>query len=229
MNLADLLPAPGPCRVVATLLLALGLMLGARHVVAQETFVLQRPSCYPIYNALNRTVIDYRVDMRAELDVLVWYCDTPEGMEENYRVGSFGNPCEQCFREDITSVDQLYVLDKGAFRRPLKEAETTKLAAVESRYEPRCTVFSDAKTTGVRGVDSARKITAAKLDEAGKKVSIDVATAKASCWSWVRARAGYAERYCSVRGQTDTAGRVLGADSYVPCRMAKAPAAGWPQ
>jgi hypothetical protein len=202
-----------------------------RVAISEEPFVLHKPNCYPIISSAFRSVIDVRLDMGGELDALIWYCDADTGLEENYRVGSYGSPCDECFKQDVKSltVDKLYELDRAAFSRPLKEAEQDKVEMLEKLYEPRCLMSATSVTTGVRMRNLDGTLGAVRVDDVGAKVSITVATAKPSCWQWIRAKAGDAVRYCSVTGQKDTLGREIGLDSYVQCKIAKAPAAGWPQ
>jgi hypothetical protein len=212
-----------PYLFVACCLIAIGLLMFARHSAAAEPFALPKPSCYPI-PLVSAGLIDARLQMRAEADVGIWWCETPTGMEEHYRAGNFGRPCEECFRVDIT-VSQLWDMDRAAFRRAITAAESEQLALAESLYEPRCAI--DAGTAAATGVRdwTAEGMGVIRLDDKGVQIRIDT-TKRASCYDW-RVQAG--KRYCSVAGLEDTKGRELDSNSFVACRIERAPAAGWPE
>lgn len=217
---------PGLCLFLGSCLIGLGLLLYARHARADDAWQLPPASCYPVVSELTGTLIDARPLMRDGVDVGIWWCDTASGIEENYRVGEYGGICERCFRAAIQSLWDLYQLDRVTFNRPVTQAESLLVAKAEQLYEPRCAYAGSAKTTQVLSKDMDGTIGLARLDAAGRLIRWATQPDRPSCDQWIVAGA---KRWCSVTGLSDTAGREIGPDSYVACRIERAPSEGWKQ
>ena len=194
-----------------------------------EVFDLPKPSCYPISpsDVLAGKVVDVRLNMKAEVDVFIWWCNTPTGMVEHYRAGNFGTPCEECFRIDLASLstDTLFAMDRAAFHRYANEAELARVHVAEAMYEPRCLINSTAATTQVLTATADRQIGPARLDDKGTIVRVSTAAAP-SCYDWIRV--GTSKVYCSAQGLKDTKAREIAPAGYVPCKVTTAPESGWP-
>lgn len=214
-----------PRRLVLTLigvalLEILGVWLFAMRPAHAEGFVLTKPSCYPLLTALtagavkDRGVIDARLLMHADTDVGLWWCEEPTGMQENYRTGNFGRPCEECFRVDI-DVDHLWEMDRAGTRRAATDAEMVQVLKAEALYEPRCVVPGTAKTTQV--LSAVDRIIGAAIAQRYPT------TQRPSCYDWIRVAS---KLYCSVASQLDTKGAAIAA-GYVACKVTTAPAQGW--
>jgi hypothetical protein len=214
--------------VAGFLLTAAALVYLAPKANGAEVFVPQEPACYPVSPAdlLAGKVIDTRISMKADVDVGIWWCSTDKGMQENYRAGNFGFPCEECFRIDFGKLTHANILqmDRAAFRRPVNEAEGARVAITEKLYEPRCTVLSTAATTQVLTATPERQIGPARLDDKGTIVRISTAL-PLSCYDWIKAGT---KLYCSAQGLKDTKARVVEPSGYAVCKLTKAPDDGWP-
>lgn len=212
---------------LVTWLLTTGLLMYVRHAAADEPWQLTPPSCYPIVSTLTGTLIDARPMMRDGTDAGVWWCDVPDGIEENYRIGEYGGICERCFRLAISSLRDLFQLDRVTFNRPATTDEFMQLVAKADRlYEPRCAYAGTGLTTQVLGKNLDGTIGPARTDAVGKTIRWYTKPNVPSCYQWIRSGS---KRWCTVTGRTDTAGREIGPDSYVACRIELAPKQGWPQ
>lgn len=210
--------------VLITLLLEVVALIWLRPAHAQ-TVDLMQPSCYPYLSAISGEgkVIDFRLLMRADTDVAIWWCEIARGIEENYRTGNFGRPCEECFREDI-SLSEAWTMDRAAFRRRSTASELDQLAKAENLYSPRCVTATGATTKTTQVLTSADGAIGPALTDAAGKV-VRYPAGPIGCSDWLRAGT---KRYCTVAGRTDTAGRPI-TTGYVICKVQTAPAAGWPQ
>jgi hypothetical protein len=193
----------------------LGAWLFITHAKADEPFTLQPPTCY--FNAL-----DYRYELADPYDAIVWWCDGPTGLEENYRTGELGGIREFLFRISAAGKD-LWQADRLIFVRASNDRELTLVSKIDASAEPRCVFSGTAKTTQVLSATMDRTIGPARTDGAGKVIRWSTAPDRPSCWSWI---VEGTKRWCSVTGLLDTAGREIGPDSYVACKLVTAPVEG---
>lgn len=217
---------PALCLMIGTCLIAIGLLLYARHASADDAWQLPRASCYPIVSELTGTLIEAKPVMREGTDAIVWWCHTATGIEEDYRVGELGGPCEKAFRKAVTSLDiaALWSIDSVCFTRPALADELALVTRAEQLYEPRCAYAGTAHATQVLSKAMDGAIGPVRMDGAGRVIRWATAPDRPSCYQWIVAGS---KRWCSVTGLTDTMGREIGPDSYVACRIERAPAEGW--
>ena len=219
--------------LLAGILIAIGLFL---YVVNRATaaevepaaFKLEKPPCYPLpmpglasFVSIGGKVVDARVRMKDDADVVLWWCETPTGIHEQWRAGNFGAPCEEGFRVDITNLDldSIFSIDTACTRRNATEKEAMRIEEAERLFMPRCPASGTAVTSVVRD-----KTGQPLLDAAGVQVRITTATAATECWQWSLVGKNL---YCTVDAFTDTKGRKI-TGGYLPCVIKRAPKEGWP-
>lgn len=198
-------------------LLALGLLLWPQRARAQEPFVLPQPACY--FNNL-----DYRYLLADGADGIVWWCDTPEGMEGNSRTGEVGGLKEFLFRIGGAGRN-LWLADQQIFVREQSAAEDAVVKRIEDAGEPRCFAQGTGKSQQVYTRNTDGTLGPAQVDAAGKVVYM-LSGERVTCWDWITAGS---KRYCLVTGNQDNKQRAIDPGSYALCRVELAPEEGWAQ
>lgn len=173
--------------------------------------------CYPNFDDF-----DYRYRVADGPDAIVWWCDAPGGLQTNARAGELGKAADQLTRVVLAAVRDPASFDLAVFRRPMNDAEQRMANELTELYAPRCYVQTTALTTAVLTSTSQNTPGPSKVDAQGKVVRIANGTWVACGW---RLKAD--TRYCLAAGRLDTVGRMIETDGWVPCRIVKAPDAGW--
>ena len=181
-------------------------------------WVLPPAECYP-----NLDDFDFRYRIDDGPDTIIWWCDAPEGLQLNFRTGNYGNARDSKVLTAIRSGGDSFAIDQAAFQRTNTQQELDMIWELQRRYQPRCFSESSAATAQVYSSTPENKVGSPRIDKDLDSMSIARDGAVACGW-----RLAEEQRYCLVSNLSSVKGELLPLDSWVACRIERAPADGWP-
>jgi hypothetical protein len=181
-------------------------------------WVLPPADCYP-----NLDDFDYRYRIDDGPDTIIWWCDVPQGLQLNFRTGNYGNARDSKVLTAIRSGGDSFAIEQAAFQRTNTQQELDSIWDLQRRYQPRCFAESSAATAQVYSSTSDNKVGAPRIDKDLESMSIGRDGAVACGW-----RLAEEQRYCLVSNLSSVKNELLPLDSWVACRIERAPEEGWP-
>lgn len=180
------------------------------------TFTLREASCY--FGALAHREQYFRLP-----GAIVWWCDTPSGVERNHFTWSKWESSAPTLPPNATDGD-VRALQRAATTRISTPEELSLVNALSDRWGPRCfTIVSGTATTVPiysRNADGTRG--PQRRDSQARPMAIAPGM-KSDC----RERLLTTTRYSWVSGLMSTSGEAIPLDSYARTNLQLAPAAGW--
>jgi hypothetical protein len=189
-----------------------------RNPLLNGDWVLPPADCYP-----NSDDFDYRYRIDEGPDAIIWWCDSPEGLKLNVRTGNYGNARDSKVLSAIRSGGDSFAIDQAAFHRSSTPQELAMIWELQRRYQPRCFPESASPTAQVYSSTSENKIGEPRLDQAHDGLLIASDWVVACGW-----RLAEEQRYCLVSNLNSIKGELVPLDSWVACRIERAPPQGWP-
>jgi len=211
--------------LVAAVLVAIGLLLKPGRAGSAESAPWQPPEfrCFPPISDYDHA---YRI--QDAVAAIVWWCDMPDGLYTFWVAGTVPGGITPKTQADalleIAGKDPAELIKRVVVREPTP-SEMELATQIQLSHAPRCYVTGTAATAAVLTANAQGTISAAKLDTQGVTVRVPVGVPVA-CWD--RLAKETAKRYCSAETLTDTKGRRVEPETWVPCKIERAPAAGWP-
>lgn len=213
--------------------LTLGVGLALVAILAIGVFVLPAKAraaewSPPQYNCIPTVSdFDHAYRIRDAIAAAVWWCDMPEGLYTWSVAGTVPGGITPKTQADallaIAGKDPGELL-KRVVVRDHTPSEAELVAQIELSHAPRCYVVGTAATAAVLTANAQGAIGAAKLDAQGVGVRVAVG-APVACYD--RLAKETAKRYCSAATLTDTKGRRVEPETWIACKIERAPAAGW--
>ena len=180
-------------------------------------WVLPPANCYP-----NLDDFDYRYRIDDGPDAIIWWCDDPEGLQLNFRTGNYGNARDSKVLNAIRSGGDSFAIDQAAFHRTNTQQELDMIWDLQRRYQPRCFPESSTETAQVFASTTENKVGAPRFDKDYEVLSIARDWVVACGW-----RLAEEQRYCLVSNLSSSKGELVPLDSWVACRIERAPLQGW--
>jgi hypothetical protein len=232
-------PEPEETRIVATLRDIAMVFILALILLAAFAALMFLPPAHadewtPADQPCTPTVSDY--DHAYQIDgavaAAVWWCDQPDGLYTRFIAGTSpstigakeqGEFLAKLAMLQLSGTDPLELI-KRVIVREATPAEAELVAKIEIAHAPHCYVIGTAATAAVLTQTAQGTLGPAKLDAAGVGIRVPVG-APVSCAD--RLAKETLKRYCSAATLTDTKGRRVEAETWVACKIERAPAGGW--
>jgi hypothetical protein len=190
---------------------------GTRSPQLNGDWVLPPADCYP-----NSDDFDYRYHVGDGPDAIIWWCDSPHGLQLNVRTGNYGNGDDSKVLAAIREGGDSFAIDQAAFRRSGTPQELAMVWELQRRYQPRCFSESSGTTAQVYSSTADSKLGAPRLDKDDDGLHVASDWVVACGW-----RLHEEQRYCLASNLSSTKGELVPLDSWVACRIERAPLQGW--
>ncbi len=190
---------------------------GTRSPQLNGDWVLPPADCYP-----NSDDFDYRYRIDEGPDAIIWWCDGAEGLQLNFRTGNYGSATDSKVLNSIRTGGDSFAIDQAAFHRANTAQELAMIWELQRRYQPRCFPESSAATAQVYSSTADNKVGEPRFDKDHDTLSVSRDWVVACGW-----RLAEEQRYCLVSNLSSTKGELVPLDSWVACRIERAPPQGW--
>lgn len=170
---------------------------------------------------------DHAYMIEGAVAALVWWCDQPDGLYTGWVAGTVPGGITPKTQAD--ALLEIGGKDPGELLRKIIVREATPsemelVARIEIAHSPRCYVTGTAATAAVLTASAQGTLGEPKLDSAGVGVRVAVG-APVGCQD--RLAKETAKRYCGASTLTDSKGRLVAAETWVACKIERAPREGW--
>lgn len=191
--------------IITTMIFAFIVGCGAGFIYcdAAHSDDLRSVECAPTIDA-----VDWRARIDGDAGALMWWCESADGIYEHSRASS--TAAASIMRIVGGDRDVMMLIDSGPLRRPVTEADESRLTLLRRSYTPRCiAIDSELFDTDLKSINGRLAI--------GQQLGCGL--------KWIGD-----ERYCYAGSAPLFMGHEL-ADrrAYVRCEILKAPAEGWQQ